>query len=100
MPSLEPRGDLVGVVDPAHVVGVAVGGADRLAEDRPLVGPQEPEPRVNCLAAALHGLYIRLLARLAQLVEHLICNQEVAGSSPDGGLRNFFLPSRFSANSA
>ena len=30
---------------------------------------------------------VRILAALAQLVEHLTCNHEVSGSNPGGGLK-------------
>ena len=74
------------VVDPADVVALAVGDPDRLGQDPPLIGAQEPERHVNRRLAGLHGLYIRHRARLAQLVEHRSCKAEVAGSIPVAGL--------------
>src|SRR5262249_53395516 len=84
-PRRQPPRHLVPVVHPAHVVGVSVDDLDRLGEDRSLIGLEEPEPRLHCAAGLAHGLYIRQPARLAQLAEHLICNQEVSGSIPEAG---------------
>ena len=84
----EPGRDLHRVVDPADVVGLPVSCFYRLGQDATLSGPRnlkiEPESGLTSHRLA-HGVYIRLCARLAQLGEHLICNQEVAGSIPAAG---------------
>ena len=57
--------------------GRAGGGADP--------GARQARPGVSPLAACAVEGYLGTSASIAQLVEHLICNQGVAGSNPAGG---------------
>ena len=40
-------------------------------------------------------LFVILSAGVAQLVEHLICNQRVGGSSPSAGSKIYFIINKF-----
>src|SRR3984957_2996858 len=55
---------------------------------RVLLGARKPA--CNFMAAAIYSLGLRR-AGVAQLVEHLICNQRVGGSSPSASSAKIFL---------
>ena len=65
------------------------------ARKRPASGPYDHSgvsPRYhNAIGAVTAEILVYQLPRagLAQLVEHLICNQEVGGSSPSAGTNDF-----------